>query len=87
MVRGGGLDHEKYESGNGEWGSVANCQCCRNRPLRGFATHREANTPSEASAEFPIYGKNGFYHRDSEAQSARFVHLPALSLSAFVPLC
>ena len=23
----------------------------RNRPLRGFATHREANTPSEASAE------------------------------------
>ena len=22
-----------------------------NRPLRGFATHREANTPSEASAE------------------------------------
>ena len=23
-----------------------------NRPLRGFATHREANTPSEASAEF-----------------------------------
>ena len=23
----------------------------RNRPLRGFATHREANTPSGASAE------------------------------------
>ena len=23
----------------------------RNRPLRGFATHGEANTPSEASAE------------------------------------
>ena len=28
-------------TGNGE----------RNRPLRGFATHGEANTPSEASAE------------------------------------
>ena len=29
---------------------------CRNRPLRGFATHRDANTPSEASAEcqYPI---------------------------------
>ena len=26
-------------------------KCCRNRPLRGFATHRDANTPSEASAE------------------------------------
>ena len=26
-------------------------QSRRNRPLRGFATHREANTPSEASAE------------------------------------
>ena len=23
----------------------------RNRPLRGFATHRKANTPSEARAE------------------------------------
>ena len=27
-------------------------KCCRNRPLRGFATHRDANTPSEASAEY-----------------------------------
>ena len=32
---------EVEELGNGE----------RNRPLRGFATHGEANTPSEASAE------------------------------------
>ena len=31
--------------------------------------------------------KSGFYHRDSEAQSASFVHLPALRLSALVPLC
>gem|GEM_PF-6667283 len=29
-------------------------KCCRNLPLRGFATHRDANTPSEASAEWPI---------------------------------
>ena len=29
-------------------------QCCRNRPLRGFATRGEANTPNEVSAEFPI---------------------------------
>ena len=30
---------------------VAESQSARNRPSRGFATHREANTPSEASAE------------------------------------
>ena len=29
-------------------------KCCRNRPLRGFATRGEANTPNEVSAEFPI---------------------------------
>ena len=28
----------------------------RNRPLRGFATHREANTPSGASAEGSVVG-------------------------------
>jgi len=28
-----------------------------NRPLRGFATHREANTPSEASAELMAYAE------------------------------
>ena len=36
---------------------LCNCcqfQCCRNRPLRGFATRGEANTPNEVSAEFPI---------------------------------
>ena len=35
------VDQGLYKMGNGE----------RNRPLRGFATHGEANTPSEASAE------------------------------------
>ena len=28
-----------------------------NRPLGGFATHREANTPSEASAELMAYAE------------------------------
>ena len=32
-----------------------------NRPLRGFATHREANTPSEASAELMAYAEQ---HKD-----------------------
>ena len=31
----------------------------RNRPLRGFATHGEANTPSEASAEGTGNGERG----------------------------
>ena len=31
----------------------------RNRPLRGFATHGEANTPSEASAEVTGNGERG----------------------------
>ncbi|MBR5549822.1 MAG: hypothetical protein IKU71_08840, partial [Kiritimatiellae bacterium] len=32
-----------------------------NRPLRGFATHGEANTPSEASAEMPLPSENIYY--------------------------
>ena len=31
----------------------------RNRPLRGFATHREANTPSGASAEGSVRRSQG----------------------------
>ena len=42
---------EVEELGNGE----------RNRPLRGFATHGEANTPSEASAEGTGNGERGIY--------------------------
>ena len=44
----------EFRVGVGEWWEefykVFNAEA-RNRPLRGFATHREANTPSEASAE------------------------------------
>ena len=42
---------EVEELGNGE----------RNRPLRGFATHGEANTPSEASAEGTGNGERDIY--------------------------
>ena len=40
-------------------GGVSEARCRNIRPLRGFATHREANTPSEARAELPGPISNG----------------------------
>ena len=46
------LADEVYSELNYEFSSEENSHAeARNRPLRGFATHGEANTPSEASAE------------------------------------
>ena len=41
-------------------GSVSEIRCRNIRPLRGFATHKEANTPSEARAEPDWSGNKSF---------------------------